>query len=229
MKQVISKADVLRAIADLAAQSKKPTLAVLHSALGGRGSMTTVMKLKAEIESESKASSESQEALNQFRLVWYRAFEEGRAKGEVAAVELRENLAALVAENERLQGSFCAFEIKLAEAEKARADEERKFHTMEVQLLEESNRLRAELNVAHIQASAALQRLTELQSEHQSQLASFQVKLAGAEEGAHDLELKLVRALTLLDAYRVQGAPPNGNIYEADLPKSSDRLVAPLS
>jgi hypothetical protein len=54
MKQIITNEEVSKAMADLATQGKKPTLSALHAALNNRGSMSTLVRLKAEIEAAAQ-------------------------------------------------------------------------------------------------------------------------------------------------------------------------------
>jgi hypothetical protein len=63
MKQIITKEEVGKAIIDLVGQGKKPTLAALHAALNNRGSMSTLVRLKAEIEAASQPAGDSPEGL----------------------------------------------------------------------------------------------------------------------------------------------------------------------
>jgi len=48
MKQVLTKQDVVKALAELSAKGKKATLAMLHAAVGNRGSMSTLVRIKGE-------------------------------------------------------------------------------------------------------------------------------------------------------------------------------------
>ena len=104
MKQLLSKEDVAKAIAELSAKGRKPTLVALHAALDHRGSMSTLVRLKSELESAAQPVADSEEALKAFRQVWDLAFDEGRKQQEEVIAELRENLRVLATENERLDG-----------------------------------------------------------------------------------------------------------------------------
>jgi hypothetical protein len=83
MKMLLSKEDVEKAMAELVAKGRKVTLATLHAALGNRGSLSTLVRLKAEIETPSAATQDSEEALNAFRQVWGLAQSEARKQQEV--------------------------------------------------------------------------------------------------------------------------------------------------
>ena len=76
MKQILTKEMVKKALDDLKAD-KKTTNNILHAALGFRGSMTTVIHLRAELEADKLAPNDSAEGLKAFRDVWALAREEG--------------------------------------------------------------------------------------------------------------------------------------------------------
>jgi hypothetical protein len=124
MKQVITKDDVEKAINDLRARGKKPTLAAIHAALDYRGSMTTVVNQKAEIETAAQTITDSPEGLKAFREVWALAEEEGRQQLTGVAEELRESITALATENDRVEGVAVTAQNHAAEAEKVKAQVE---------------------------------------------------------------------------------------------------------
>ena len=70
MKQIITKDDVAKAIQDLVEKGKKPSLAAIHASLNGRGSMSTLVRLKAEIDATAKSDADSPEELKAFREIW---------------------------------------------------------------------------------------------------------------------------------------------------------------
>ena len=78
MKQLLTKEEVAKAIKDLEAQGKKVTCTSLHAALGNRGSMSTLLRLKAEIEGSPAPIADSPTGLKTFREVWTLAVTEGR-------------------------------------------------------------------------------------------------------------------------------------------------------
>ena len=124
MKPVITKEEVGTVIAQFIGQGKKPTLMAVHAALGHKGSMSTLVRLKAEIEAETKRSADSPEGLQAFRSVWAAARAEGRKEQELAIAELQENLQAMATENERLQGVAAAAQTRAIDLEKAIAKTE---------------------------------------------------------------------------------------------------------
>jgi hypothetical protein len=111
MKQIITKEEVSKAIADLVGQGKKPTLAALHAALNNRGSMSTLVRLKAEIDAAAQPVADSADGLRAFREVWALAVDEGRQQQEAILLEVRESVKALAAENERFEGVAIAAQI----------------------------------------------------------------------------------------------------------------------
>jgi len=100
MKKLLSKEDVEKAMAELAAKGRKITLATLHAALGNRGSLSTLVRLKAEIEAPSASPQDSEEALNAFRQVWSLAQTEARKQQDVSIAELQETLRTLATEKD---------------------------------------------------------------------------------------------------------------------------------
>jgi len=200
MKQIILKDDVAKAMRDLAAQGKKPTLALLHAALQHRGSMSTLIRLKAEVESEAQPVTESPEALKTFREVWALAVEEGRSQQESVIVELRETVKSLSAENERLDGTAIAAQERAEELQLAATRLETEFK----RAIAATERRGSEAQEAALKAknetAEALQTLAKTQTEKSVEIAYLQSDLAKAVAKAHELELKLVRAQALLEA-----------------------------
>jgi hypothetical protein len=206
MKQLISKEEVGKVMVDLIAQGKKPTLAAIHSALNNRGSMSTVVRLKAEIEASAQANTESPEGLKAFREVWALAVNEGREQQEAVLVELRESVKALAAENERLEGTAIAAQNHAAELDQAKLLAETELSRVKTQVEGELKQARTDQAEATTQAAAALQKLSEGQAAHAIQVASLQADLNAAVRKAHELELHLVRAEALLEAQGIQPA-----------------------
>ena len=205
MKQLITKEEVGKAIADLATQGKKPTLAAIHSALNNRGSMSTVVRLKAEIEASAQAMTESPEGLKAFREVWAAAVNEGCEQQEAVLVELRESVKALAAENERLEGTAVAAQNHAAELEQAKLRSERELSQVRTYAEGELNQAKTAQAEATTQAARALQKLAEAQAAYAAQVAALQADLTAAVRKARELELQLVRAEALLES---QGIHP---------------------
>ena len=206
MKQIITKEEVGKAISDLIGQGKKPTLNAVHAALNHRGSMSTVVRLKAEIEAAAQPLTDSPEGLKAFREVWALAVEEGRQQQEAVLVELRESLKALASENERLEGTALAAQNHATELEQAKSRAEAELSRLKTDFDGELKQANVALAEASSQAAGALQKLTEIQASHATQVAALQADLAAAVRKAHDLELQVVRNVALLEAKSVRPA-----------------------
>jgi hypothetical protein len=206
MKQIITKEEVGKAIFDLASQSKKPTLAAVHAALNNRGSMSTLVRLKAEIEAAAQPVTDSPEGLKAFREVWALAVDEGRKQQEAVLVELRESVKALATENERLEGTALAAQNHAAEIEQAKLRAETELSRVKTHVEGDLKQAKTALSEATTQAAGALQKLAETQAAHATQVAALQADLTAAVRKAHELELQLVRAVALLEAKGIQPA-----------------------
>jgi hypothetical protein len=146
------------AMRDLGDQGKKPTLALLHAALDHRGSMSTLVRLKAEIEAAAQPVSDSPEALKAFREIWGLAVEEGRTQQEAVAADLRENLKTLAAENERLDGTALAAQNRATELELAVSRAEAELNRIRTEREQALGRSQAALVQASAHAAEALQK-----------------------------------------------------------------------
>jgi hypothetical protein len=197
MKQILAKEDVERAMADLSAKGRKTTLAALHAALDHRGSMSTLIRLKAEIEAPPSAPHDSEEALNAFRQLWNTAQEDARKQQGATIADLQETLKMLATENERLDGVAAAAERRCAELEQAKSAAETEALQIRAKLEGEISRAQGASSDANAQAARALEKLAKAQSDHAIELADLQRKLSDALAKAHDQEIQLVRAETL--------------------------------
>jgi hypothetical protein len=206
MKQILAKEDVERAMADLSAKGRKTTLAALHAALDHRGSMSTLVRLKAEIEAAAQPVTDSPEGLKAFREVWALAVDEGRKQQDAVLVELRESVKALATENERLEGTALAAQNHAAEIEQAKSRAETELSRVKTHVEGEMKQAKTALAEATTQAAGALQKLAEAQAAHATQVAALQADLTAAVRKAHELELQLVRAVALLEAKGIQPA-----------------------
>jgi len=206
MKQILVKEDVERAMADLSAKGRKTTLAALHAALDHRGSMSTLVRLKAEIEAAAQPVTDSPEGLKAFREVWALAVDEGRKQQDAVLVELRESVKALATENERLEGTALAAQNHAAEIEQAKSRAETELSRVKTHVEGEMKQAKTALAEATTQAAGALQKLAEAQAAHATQVAALQADLTAAVRKAHELELQLVRAVALLEAKGIQPA-----------------------
>ena len=197
MKKLLSKEDVEKAMAELAAKGRKITLATLHAALGNRGSLSTLVRLKAELETPSASPQDSEEALNAFRQVWSLAQTEARKQQDASIAELQETLRPLATENERLDGIATAAERRCVELEQAKSSAESGALEIRAKLGGELSRAQGALSDANAQAARSLEKLAKAQSDHAIELADLQRELSDALAKAHDQEIQLVRAETL--------------------------------
>lgn len=200
MKQILTREEVAKAISDLAGKtSKRPTLAAIHAALRGKGSMTTLIKLKNEVEAAAQSPVDSEEGLKIFREVWALAVQEGRHQQESVLAEMKENLQTVLIENERLEGvaSSAAARADNCEAAQAKVEADRDV------LKAEYERRLGEANTALIQANdqarLALDHLASERAARAAEVAGLRIELAKSVAQSHGLELQLVRARALLE------------------------------
>jgi len=195
MKQVITKENVVQAVQSLKSAGKKATIAAIHAALANRGSLSTVVKLKAEIEADALAQGDSPEGLKAFRELWALALEEGRKQKEVEAEELRQGLDALAAENEKLDGQVAAANSRIADVEKQRDGMVSELAKANDQVT--LARATGEQNANKL--ADALERIAKLQEAQAKEVADLRQQLSSAEKQAHALELKLARVEAKLE------------------------------
>ena len=206
MKPVITKEEVGTVIAQLIGQGKKPTLMAVHAALGHKGSMSTLVRLKAEIEAEARRAADSSEGLQAFRNVWALARAEGRKEQETAIAELQENLQAVATENERLQGVAAAAETRAMDLKTAIAKTEAELKESRASTERNLGQISINLGLASSQAAKALQELADARSAHAARLAELQNELTAAHQTSHAFELQLVRARAVLEANGLDNA-----------------------
>ena len=192
MKQVLNQELVKKAIEDLKTTGKKVTLVALHAALGNRGSMSTLVQLKAELESANQPANDSEEGLKAFRVVWALAKDEGRKQEEAAITDLQNDLKTLVLESERLEGAATAAADQVEEFKQAKLDSEAALANAKSQLAKNQEAL--------IQAGKETKTALEKVAAEQTAHHNTQQELAKAIQKAHALELEVVRFRTLLDA-----------------------------
>ena len=220
MKQIITKDDVSKAIQALTEQGKKATLASIHAALNNRGSMSTLVRLKAEIDAATQPVNDSAEGLKTFREVWALAVDEGRKQQDAVILDLRESIRTLALENERLEGAVLAAQNHSSEIEQAKAKLEEQLSKIRSSTEDELKQTKAALTEATYQTASSLQKLAELQSAHAAQIAHLQSELNTALQKAHEMELKAVRTMALLEARSTQIEPESRK--GAQVRKSSD-------
>lgn len=200
MKPVITKEEVGKAISQLVGQGKKPTLATLHAALGNKGSMSTLVRLKAEIDAEAQPATDSPEALAAFREVWALAHDEGRKGQELVTADLRDSLKAIAAENERLEGATAAAQKHAIDLEEAKSKAEAELNQFRISADRELSQSMSTMREAGLQTAKALQELADVRGAHATHVAALSADLTIAQRNAHDFELQLVRARALLES-----------------------------
>ena len=200
MKQLITKEEVGDAIRQLIGQGKKPTLVALHAALENKGSISTFVRLKGEIDAEAQRSTDSPDALEAFREVWDLARAEGRTEQEQAVAELRDNLRSLASENERLEGMAAAAQKRATDFEGQKFKAETELGLFRISAERDLSRAASTMRDSGIQAETALRELADARSAHATQVATLQAELTAAHRSAHEFELQLVRARALLEA-----------------------------
>ncbi|HZM02210.1 MAG TPA: hypothetical protein VFC44_04225 [Candidatus Saccharimonadales bacterium] len=204
---------------ELAGQGKKPTLVALHAALNNRGSMSTLVRLKAEIDAAAQPVTDSADGLKIFRDVWALAVDEGRQQQEAVLAEARDSIRALATENERLEGAALAAETHAAELDQARLRAETDLAKFKSAAEIELNKSRTAQAEAASQAADALKKLAEDRAVHAAKTAALQDNLSAAVRKAHEIELNLVRTEALLTANAV--ALPTGSSRPAKQGKPS--------
>jgi len=195
MKQIITKKHLAEAVESLKASGKKPTIAAIHAALGNRGSLSTVVKLKAEIEADAVAQGDSSEGLRAFRELWALATQEGRKQKEIEAQELRQTLETFSTENEKLDGQLAAVNGRIAEVEKQRDG-------LMTELAKANDQVKTARDAGEQttkKLADALERIADLQKTQAKEVADLRRQLASAEKQAHAFELKLARAEAKLE------------------------------
>lgn len=195
MKSILIKQDVAKAIDSLKALGKKPTIQALHSALGNKGSLSTLVKLKAEIEADTVAGRDSEEGLKAFRDVWSLAVEEGRKQKDAELAEMRQALDAMANESQKVEGEVAAANERVdvldrncseLRAELAKANER-----------VTSARATSEQNATKL--SEALAMVAKIQQNHATEMADLRRQLTEAVKQSHALEIKLARAEAKLE------------------------------
>ena len=194
-----------KAIDDLKLQGRKITSTVLHAAVGNRGSMSTLLRLKNKIEGVQPPSEDSPAAIKSFHEVWALAVTEGRKEQENQVAQLREDLNALATENERLDGLAvdCAHVRATVEAERD-------------SVLAEQKALQANLVKATEETKQVLEKLAEERSVHARALAASREELSAETHKLHAVELEVVqlKANNGTQPPRKPGRPPKQKASE---------------
>jgi len=166
--------------------------------------MSTLVKIKAELEANAQPVNDSEEGLQAFREIWALAREEGRRQQESVNAGLQQDIQTLARENERLEGEAAASANQASELQKAKLHAEAVLEDVKRQLA----RSQESLIQANKETQAALEKFAAEQAAHQG----THQELKNAIKKAHELELDLVRSRALLDAQGGQsGAPAAGS------------------
>ena len=190
MKAVLTKEDVQKAIESLKKSGKKPTLASIHAALGNRGSITTLIKLKAEIEADSVHREDSEAGLKAFRELWDLAVEEGRRQKENELADMQQSIDAMLSESQTMEGQLAATTERMTELEAQRDSMVSELAKSNEQVI--AARAAGEQHAQKL--AAALEKMGDMQVAHGSEISKLRDQLADVQVKAHETELKLARA-----------------------------------
>lgn len=200
MKQILTRDEVAKAISDLAGKNgKKPTLAAIHAALGSKGSMTTLIRLKNEVEAAAQNHADSEEGLKTFREVWALAVQEGRQQLGSVVAEMRENLQTVLVENERLEGATSSAVQRADRSAEAQAKAEAACAELKAGYERRLGEASTSLIQATDQARQALDQLATERAERATEVTGLRAEITKAVVRCHELELQLVRARALLE------------------------------
>ena len=189
MKAILTRDDVSQAIDKLKAAGKKTTLAAIHAALENRGSISTLVRLKGEIEAGAVQVKDDESGLQAFREIWAQAAEVGRKAKEAEVAELQEALEATAEEAEKAAGETLAAKERLAAVEAQRDA-----------LI--SDLAAAQSALTHARAEGAghaekiaekMERIASLQEAHAAALAQAGAELRAEHDRAHKLEIELAK------------------------------------
>jgi len=186
MKPIITREGVADAIKKLNEAGQKATLSAIHAALGGKGSLSTLIKFKAELEQQATTPQDSAEGLTQFRALWAAAVGEGRKQLETQIGEIRAGLDALTAENERLEAA--------AIADANRLDEIQGQRDKLIDELSQANKAATEARAAGeqhaVKLAHALEQIQTTQRHSMEEYKSLQAQITAWKEKAHALEVE---------------------------------------
>lgn len=202
MKKILTKEDVADAMARLASQGKKPTLTALHAALEHRGSMSTLVRLKAEIDGEGQAAKESSEAFQAFKQIWALARNEGRTEQSLNLAEQQSNFEVLAVENERLEGQVAAAIQQAEHLNESRASAEAECRRIE----QEMYQMATALKDAGLKLASVSQDLADTRASHAKETAALREELGAVRSDAHEMELQLVRIRALQESKSTAGS-----------------------
>ena len=200
MKAILTKDDVAAAISKLKAAGKKTTLQAIHAALDNRGSISTLVRLKAEVEAGAVAERDSEEGLRAFRDLWALAIDEGKKVKEAEIAELREALDATADEAERAQGETLAVRERLTAIEAQRdslisdlAAANAAVTTSRADGAEHSSKI-----------AEVLERVAKLQESHAHDRQRLELEIRTEHDRAHKLEIELAKLQAVSEAAKAK-------------------------
>ncbi len=197
----VSKEEVAKAMEELGLKSGRPSIAKIRAKLK-KGSNTTILALRKEIETEARAAADCQDALKVFRELWAQAQDKAKKQHEDMVAAVDEDLKGICAENERLEGLASGAEERIAVLLQEKASAEAALIKAIEQGKQEVRQANEQLLKASEQARSALEQLTREQNEHAAELSGLRSELHQALKTTHALELETVRLQTLLDPHQ---------------------------
>jgi len=215
-KALVTKEDVAWARDQLKAAGKKVTPGALRSALGDRGSLSTISQFKKELDEDERNSKDDSEALEAFRALWSKAEQAGRSQRDEEVRDLQETIAELEVEAPKLEGEVLAAQARAEELGR-KLDES----------AERYNGLNDELTRARDVAERNASKLVAAMEDHKTCQANLQEQMAALKEKNHELELELAKVVTKLEvstkplstpatrvSRRSRLKAPNGNSHQ---------------
>ena len=200
MKKILQKDEVAKIRATLTTEKgKKPTIAALHAALGNRGSLSTLVKLVAEIEADERPTTEAGDAFRTFREMWRLAMDEGQKEAELTIKELKAVQFTLCQENERLDAAASVAQERMVVLEKEKSDLALDFAQAKAKLENQLAQAQAALAEANGRTSQAFEKLSQVQAAHASELAALHTDLDAATKAQHTAEIELATCKARLD------------------------------
>ena len=200
MKAIITKDDVAGAIEKLKASGKKTTLQAIHAALGNRGSISTLVKLKAEIEAGAVAVRDDEEGLKAFRDLWALAIEEGKKVKDAEISELREALDAIADEAEKAQGETLAVRERLTAIEAQRDSLISDLAAANAAVTSS----RADGAEHSSKIAEVLERVAKLQESHAHDRQRLELEIRAEHDRAHKLEIELAKLQAVSEAAKAR-------------------------
>lgn len=203
MRKILQKEDVAKVLATLTTEKgKKPTITAIHAALGNRGSLSTLVKLLAEIEAAERPATEAGDAVHAFREMWRLAMDEGQKEAEATIKELKAVQFTLCQENERLDGVASAAQEQLATLEKEKSDLAMECAQARAKFENQLAQAQAALAEANGRSSQAFEKLSQVQSAHATELAALRADRDAAIKAQHAAEVALAATNARLEAQR---------------------------